>query len=140
MSTLNAAYEVRESRSSLRVHLISLALTLAMSAMLIVALFVVLAGSQVIASIGQSVGMSTPAFILAKILHWILALAFVIFAFAVIYYYTPNVEEQHWYWLTPGSVLGVVFWALASVGLRVSTCISSTPTARLTDRSAPSLF
>jgi len=119
MSTLNAAYEVRETRSWLRVHLISLALTLAMSAMLIVALFVVLSGGQVIASIGQSVGLSTPAFIFAKILQWILALAFVISAFAVIYYFAPNVEEQHWYWLTPGSVIGVVFWAIASVGLRV---------------------
>ena len=119
MSTLNAAYEVRETRSWLRVHLISLALTLAMAAMLIVALFLVLAGGQIIASIGQSVGMSAPAFILAKILQWLLALAFVVFAFAVIYYYAPNVEEQHWYWLTPGSVLGVLFWALASGALRL---------------------
>lgn len=119
MSTLNAAYEVRESRSWLKVHLISLALTLAMSALLILALFSVLAGHQVIASIGQAVGMSVPAFIFAKIVQWLLALAFVISAFAVIYYFAPNVEEQHWYWLTPGSVLGVIFWAAASAALRL---------------------
>jgi membrane protein len=119
MSTLNAAYEVRESRSWIKVHLISLALTLALAALLIIALFLVLAGAQVIASIGQDVGLSTPAFILAKILQWALALLFVVFAFAVIYYFAPNVEEQHWYWLTPGSVLGVVFWAIASSGLRI---------------------
>lgn len=119
MSTLNAAYEVRESRSWVRVHLISLALTLAMSALLIIALFLVLAGGQMIASIGQDTGLSTPAFIFAKILQWLLALAFVVFAFAVIYYFAPDVKEQHWYWLTPGSVLGVVFWAVASVVLRL---------------------
>src|SRR5690348_12945743 len=107
MSTLNAAYEVRESRSWLRVHLVSLALTLAMSALLIIALFLVLAGGQIIASIGHDTGLSTPAFVFAKILQWLFALAFVVFAFAVIYYFAPNVEEQHWYWLTPGSVLGV---------------------------------
>jgi membrane protein len=119
ISTLNAAYEVRESRSWLKVHLVSLALTLAMSALLILALFSVLAGHQVIASIGRAVGMNLPAFIFAKILQWALALAFVTCAFAVIYYFAPNVEEQHWYWLTPGSVLGVVFWAVASAVLRL---------------------
>lgn len=39
MSTLNSAYEVKESRSWLRVHLISLALTLAMSILVILAMF-----------------------------------------------------------------------------------------------------
>jgi membrane protein len=28
------------------------------------------------------------------------------------------VKERHWYWITPGSVIGVVLWALASAGLR----------------------
>jgi membrane protein len=119
MSTLNAAYEVHESRPWWKTHLISLALTLAMSTLLIIALFLVLAGGQVIASVGQATGMSTPAFVLAKILQWTLAAAFVVLAFAVIYYFAPNVEEQHWYWLTPGSIVGVLFWAAASAGLRV---------------------
>lgn len=119
MSTLNAAYEVHESRSWIRVHLVSLALTLAMSALLILALFLVLSGAQITASIGHAVGLTTPALILAKVLQWGFALAFVVFAFAVIYYFAPNVHEQHWYWLTPGSVLGVLFWAIASGALRV---------------------
>lgn len=39
-------------------------------------------------------------------------------AFAVIYYFAPDVEEQHWYWITPGSVVGVVLWMVASAALR----------------------
>lgn len=119
ISTLNAGYEVRETRRWWKVRLISLALTLAMSALLIVALFLVLSGGQIIASIGQSLGLHTPAFILAKILQWMFALGFVVLAFAAIYYFGPNVHEQHWYWLTPGSVLGVLFWAIASGALRL---------------------
>lgn len=119
MSTLNAAYEVREERSWIKIHLISLALTLAMSIFLIAALFLVLAGGQVVASLGHATGMNLAAYIAAKILQWVLALAFVVFAFATIYYYAPNVHEQHWYWLTPGSVVGVAIWAIASTGLRV---------------------
>lgn len=119
MSTLNAAYEVRESRSWLRVHLISLALTLAMSALLILALFLVLSGGQVAESAAHATGFSTAVFITVKVLQWVGALTFVVFAFAVIYYFAPNVHEQHWYWLTPGSIVGVLFWAVASVVLRV---------------------
>ncbi len=119
MSTLNAAYEVREERSWIKVHLISIGLTLAMSVLVIAALFLVLAGSHVIALLGQEAGLTSAAYIAAKILQWALALGFVIFAFAIVYYFAPDVEEQHWYWITPGSIIGVGLWAAASAGLRV---------------------
>jgi len=119
MSTLNAAYEVREERSWIRVRLISLALTLAMAALVIAALFMVLAGGHVVATVGQTIGMSSATYVITKIVQWTCALAFVVAAFAVIYYYAPNVHEQHWYWLTPGSIVGVALWAMASGALRV---------------------
>jgi membrane protein len=119
MSTLNAANEVREARSWLKVHLISLALTLAMAVLLIAALFLVLAGGQMIASAGRAIGSAAVAWVIGKVLQWVVALAFVVFAFAVIYYFAPNVHEQHWYWITPGSIVGVVMWAIGSVAMRV---------------------
>lgn len=119
MSTLNAAYEVREERSWIKVHLISLALTLAMAVLLVAALFLVLAGGQMIASAGRAIGSAVLAWVIGKILQWSFALAFVVFAFAMIYYFAPNVHEQHWYWITPGSVVGVVMWAIGSVAMRV---------------------
>ncbi|PYQ40883.1 MAG: hypothetical protein DMG99_12665 [Acidobacteria bacterium] len=131
MSTLNAAYEVREERSWLKIHLVSLTLTLAMAVLLIAALFLVLAGGQVIASAGQTVGFNGAAWIVMKIVQWAVALAFVVFAFASIYYFAPNVHEQHWYWLTPGSVVGVGMWAIASA----STCVFLIHTARRMVRS-----
>jgi membrane protein len=119
MSTLNAAYEVKESRSWLRVHLISLALTLAMSILLVLAIFLVLTSGQVAQSAAQATGFSKVVLVLVRTLQWVIALAFVVFAFAVIYYFAPNVHEQHWYWLTPGSVVGVAAWGLTSVVLRL---------------------
>lgn len=119
MSTLNAAYEVREGRSWIKVHLISMGLTLAMSVLLVLALLLILAGGHVLFSLGRDIGLSTVAFIAIKVMQWALALAFVIFAFAVIYYFAPNVDQHHWYWLTPGSIVGVGLWALASVALRL---------------------
>ena len=118
ISTLNAAYGVRETRSWLRVHLTSLGLTVAMSLLIVAALLLVLTSGQLLESLGQAVGLTTVTFVTVKILRWALALGFVVFAFAAIYYFAPDVEEQHWYWITPGSVVGVLLWAAASAGLR----------------------
>lgn len=118
MSTLNAAYEVREARSWVRVHMISLGLTIAMSLLIIAALLLILAGGWVISLVVKELGLSTGFLVAARVLQWAVALTFVVLAFAVIYYFAPDVKEQHWYWITPGSVVGVLVWALASAVLR----------------------
>lgn len=48
----------------------------------------------------------------------IVALAFVSLSFSLIYYFGPDLEEQHWYWITPGSVVGGLMWAAASLAFR----------------------
>jgi membrane protein len=58
-------------------------------------------------------------YVAIKILQWVLAFVLVAVSFAVIYYFAPNVNEQRWYWVTPGSILGVLVWVLASASLRV---------------------
>lgn len=119
ISTLNAAYEVGETRSWIRVHLISIALTLAMSILIVFALILILVSGDVVTRITQQLALPVFAFVAIKVVEWILALAFVIFAFANVYYFAPDVKQQPWYWITPGSCVGVTLWVLASIGLRV---------------------
>jgi membrane protein len=119
MSTLNAAYEVREGRSWIKVHLISLALTTAMSVLVITALLLVLAGGGLVEFIGQALGLGSAFLIVGRVLQWVFAVAFVVVAFAVIYYFAPDVKERHWYWITPGSIVGVLLWITTSVALRL---------------------
>jgi membrane protein len=42
-----------------------------------------------------------------------------LFAFAMIYYFAPDVRDQKWVWITPGAVLGVTLWLLVSFGFRL---------------------
>jgi membrane protein len=119
MTTLNAAYAVRERRSWMKVHLISISLTLAISLLIIVALLLVLAGGYALNYVVQHIGISGLAYVGFKVAQWLFALTFVVFAFAVIYYFAPNVYEQHWYWITPGSLVGVSAWMVASAILRL---------------------
>jgi membrane protein len=46
-------------------------------------------------------------------------LAFVLLAFALIYYFAPDLYDQKWYWITPGSVTGVAIWLLVSFLFRL---------------------
>jgi membrane protein len=53
-----------------------------------------------------------------RIAQNVIALVFVTLAFSLIYYFGADLQEQHWYWITPGSVTGVLLWVLASLGFR----------------------
>jgi membrane protein len=119
MSGLNTAYHVRESRSWIKTRLIAIGLTLATSVLVVAALFVFLLGGHLAELVGAHFGLSTVAVVAWRVLQWPIAVAFLIIAYALVYYFGPNLKEQHWYWITPGSVVGVTLWVLASVGLRI---------------------
>jgi len=115
---LNAAYDIRDSRPWWRVRAIALALTIAVTVLITLALVIVFFGGQA-ADHFKNTGSLGPIGVTAwKVLQWPAALFFVSFAFAMIYYYGPDLHEQHWYWITPGSVIGVLLWLVASFGIR----------------------
>ncbi|GAC1428015.1 MAG: YihY/virulence factor BrkB family protein [Terriglobales bacterium] len=119
MSTLNGAYGVREGRSMLKVRSIAVALTIGIATLVISALILVLVGSHIADFIGSELGVAFLVVKAWKILQWPAALAFLILSFSLIYFYGPDLKEQHWYWITPGSVFGVLVWLAASFGFRV---------------------
>jgi membrane protein len=118
IATLNAAYEVHEGRSWVKVHLLSLGLTLALSLLIVLAVSLAFASGHFLRTVGESVGLGESVIVAIRVLHWTIALSTVILAFATLYYFAPDVDQQHWYWITPGSVAGVALWAIASAGLR----------------------
>jgi membrane protein len=118
ISGLNGVYEVRESRSWFKVRINALALTVAISVLIISALAAVLAGSYVSNLIASHYGVGEAIVIAWRVAQWIVAIAFVTFSFSLIYYFGPDLKEQHWYWITPGSILGVLLWIAVSFGFR----------------------
>lgn len=119
ISTLNAVYGVRERRSWWKVRAIAVALTVAISVLVISALGVVLLGGVAANWAGSRLHLGTVAVMAWTILQWPVALSFIVISFSLIYYFAPDLKEQHWYWITPGSLFGVLLWLVVSFGFRV---------------------
>jgi membrane protein len=118
MESLNIAYEVKEDRPWWRQKLIAVGLTLALAILVLGALGLTLFGSKAAEFLGSHV-LGSPIVILWKVLQWPVVLAFMFGAFAITYYFAPNLKEPEWHWITPGSALGLFFWIVASLGFKL---------------------
>lgn len=113
MDTLNRVYKTRGSRGFIKQRAVALGLT-------------IVAGILVLIAIGLfTVGSYLAHHIAGGALYWAwsvvqypIAIAILLFSFALIYYFAPNVEHRRWRWVTPGAAVGVFLWILISVGLR----------------------
>jgi len=119
ISTLNAVYQVHERRPWWKVRLLSLGLTVLISILIFSALALILLGNFLASWLASTFVIGAIALFVGKVLVWPIAIALVVTAFSLIYYFAPDVEEQHWYWITPGSLVGILLWLAASFGFRV---------------------
>jgi membrane protein len=115
---LNVAYDVKESRPWWKQQLTAIGLTIALAVIIISALLLVLYGGRIGDHIAASYGFGEVFTFTWKLLQWPIALAFMLFAFALIYFIAPDLHQQKWAWITPGSIVGVGVWLLVSFGLR----------------------
>jgi membrane protein len=117
--TLNSAYGVRETRAWWRVRLLSIGLTMTLAVLILAALALVLYGGEIGEGLSGRLGLGEAFKVAWLVAQWPIVLGFVLFAFALIYYFAPDVKEQKWYWITPGSLAGVALWLFVSFGFRL---------------------
>ena len=115
MDALNVAYDVEETRSAWKRYPLSIIYTLGLAVMIIAATALMLLGSQLIGWLAQQIGLADWFTTLWSWLHLPVAVVLLMVAVATIYYAGPNVE-QPFRLVTPGAVLAVVVWVVASLG------------------------
>jgi len=122
MGALNVAYGVEETRRWWKRYLLSVVYTLALVVLLIAAAGLMLLGPQAMEWLANRVGLSHAVIIIWTWLRFPVLVVLLMLLAAVIYYAVPNIK-QPFRFITPGAVLAVVIWMIASVGfsLYVST-------------------
>lgn len=116
---LNSVYNLKEKRSYVKTKLLSLVMTLALTVFVMIALGIILYGSQLLTFILSSLSLPIPPPFVLGILQVSTILLVLIISFGLIYNYTPSYDNPHWVWITPGTVTGIALWLLVSTAFRI---------------------
>ena len=119
--TLNAVYNIESRRSYIVARLQAIALTILLILMVTLGLGSMLLGDYLALLVSHSVhdAMLSMAGIAAiRLVSWTLACIVLALTFAVLYYWAPDCNMR-WHWITPGAVIGIAGWLLASLGFRL---------------------
>jgi membrane protein len=113
---LNVVFEVDGGRSFLRRKAIDVASTFVLMTLVLASLIMVFVGGRFAEDQLGVIGHGSNTARAGKIARWPAALAAAMLVFAFIYYVTPDVQQRSFRWVTPGAVVGVLLWLIASLG------------------------
>jgi len=110
----NVIYETREGRPFWKLRPIQLAVTLTMILILaLLAIGLVMTG-PVVSAVAEPFGISGTALDIWGIAKWPVMIGLVLLLFAVLYHSSPNAKLSGFRWITPGAVLALAVWVVAS--------------------------
>lgn len=118
MTALNTAYDVEETRPVWKKFLLSILYTIGLAVLVIAAVALMLLGPQAMQWLAEQIGLGGAFVTVWTWLRWPLAVVLLTLAAAVVYYVSPNVK-QPFTLITPGSVIAVIVWILASIGFSI---------------------
>jgi membrane protein len=120
MNQLNMTYNVKESRSFVRARATALILSLLFTLLVIGAFSLIVLGGVIQDWIGNRFGFSDVLLTFFSLFRWIVIVLALLFGFAIIYRYAPNVEQK-FVLITRGSVLGVTLVIIVSLAFAFYT-------------------
>jgi membrane protein len=114
MRASNSIYDIEEGRPIWKTLPTRVLLTLVLLVLLaITAIGVTLTGSLA-KHAGSVIGLSDTAVSVWNIAKWPVLLLVVSFMFALLYWAAPNVKHPKFRWVSPGGVIAVIGWVIAS--------------------------
>jgi membrane protein len=110
----NIIYETPEGRPFWKLRPLQIAVTLAMIVMMaLLAVGLVLTG-PVVEAVAEPLGIGSTAVDVWNIAKWPVMAAIFILMVDLLFYTSPNVKVRGFRWVTPGAIVAIVVWALAS--------------------------
>jgi membrane protein len=110
----NAIYERQEGRGFFKLRPVQLLVTLILVLMAALVVLALVVSGPLATSIGDAVGLGSMALTIFNIAKWPAMLVVVMVMLAILYYAAPNAKHPSFKWISPGSVVAVVVWVLAS--------------------------
>ena len=116
MRASNRIYGVQEGRPFWKLRPLQIAVTLTIVLLLALVMVALVLSGPVAESVGKALGLTSTAVAIYGVAKWPVLVGVVLTMLALLYYVSPNVRLPGFRWITPGSLLAVVLWILASIG------------------------
>jgi membrane protein len=116
---LNVIFRVEEGRGFVKKKANQLLWTLILSALALITFVLIFLGGGLASDVLGTIGLGESVATVWRVLRWPAALVVTMLIYAIVYYAAPNVEVRKFRWITPGAVVGVVLWLIASAAFFV---------------------
>lgn len=114
MRAANKIYEVEEGRPIYKLRPMQMAVTLGLVLLAAISLVGVVVSGPLAHRVGSAIGVGHAAVLTWEIAKWPVILLIVVLMLAVLYYASPNARLRGLKWITPGGVVALVAWLVAS--------------------------
>jgi membrane protein len=114
MRASNVIYDMDEGRPVWKTLPVRVGLTVVLLLLLVVTTLAVVLTGGIAQKAGDLVGLGSTAVTVWNVAKWPVLLLIVSLMFAFLYWAAPNVKQPGFRWLSPGAILAVVGWLLAS--------------------------
>jgi membrane protein len=114
MRASNAIYEVPEGRPFWKLRPLQVVVTLGIVLLVALLLVALVVTGPVAKAIGDQVGLGDTAVTIYQIAKWPIMAAIVLVILAVLYYIAPSARLPKIQWLSPGAIVALVIWIIAS--------------------------
>jgi membrane protein len=115
MRASNAIYGMPEGRPVWKTLPLRVGLTVVLLVLLAVSAVAVTVSGGLAKQVGGVLGLSDTAVSVWNIAKWPVLILVVSFMFALLYWAAPNVKHPKFRWVSPGGVLAVIGWIIASL-------------------------
>jgi len=114
MRASNIIWETPEGRKFIKLRPLQILVTLIMIILLAAVLLAIVLTGPIVNAVAGPLGIGGTAVDVWNIAKWPVLLVVVMFMFAVLYHFAPNVKMPAFKWISPGAVLAVVMWIIVS--------------------------
>ncbi len=115
----NVVWQVEEGRPAWKLKPFQILVTaVAVLLLSVIAIGLVLTG-PIAESVGDAIGLGDAAVLAWQIAKWPVLALLVVLLIAMIYYLLPNVRQPRFRWVSPGAIVALVVWLVASAGFAV---------------------
>lgn len=114
MRAANHVYGIPEGRPIWKTAPVRLGVTLFTVVCLVAGLVIVVVTGSVADHIGNALGIGSTAVTVWEIAKWPVLLIIFMLMLAVLYWASPNVRQGGFRWVSPGAIVAVVIWLIAS--------------------------